>query len=409
MDFTDFQNLVTEDPTMAFLIIVGVSVVVFFISRIIVGKALVYLAKRTESKIDDIIVEHLKPFRVVWLSPLLILYFFSYLIPDFEMLINSVSLFFILWVSVITLNSLLDAINQIYESSANYSGVSIQGYLDLLKLILLLVGAILSISIFTGESPVVLLSGLGALTAVLLLVFRDTILSLVASVQIAAQDLIKEGDWLEVPADGADGDVLDISLHSVKIQNWDKTITVIPTYKMVDVAYKNWRGMTESGGRRIKRSLLIDLSSIFVCDQKTFSELSKIDLLKNTISEVKNISVTNQNGISRESTEILNGPQMTNIEIFRTYIDKYLQSRDDLFKPGEGGMTFLIRSLSPSPTGLPIELYVFTKTTVWGEYEQIQAQIFDHLIAAAPLFGLRLFQEPTGMDFSKLSRGTAIS
>ena len=295
MDFTDFQNLVTEDPTMAFLIIVGVSVVVFFISRIIVGKALVYLAKRTESKIDDIIVEHLKPFRVVWLSPLLILYFFSYLIPDFEMLINSVSLFFILWVSVITLNSLLDAINQIYESSANYSGVSIQGYLDLLKLILLLVGAILSISIFTGESPVVLLSGLGALTAVLLLVFRDTILSLVASVQIAAQDLIKEGDWLEVPAYGADGDVLDISLHSVKIQNWDKTITVIPTYKMVDVAYKNWRGMTESGGRRIKRSLLIDLSSIFVCDQKTFSELSKIDLLKNTISEVKNISVTNQN------------------------------------------------------------------------------------------------------------------
>ncbi len=407
MDFAEFQKLVSEDPTMAFLIIVGVSVLVFFVSRFIVGKALVYLAKRTESKIDDIIVEHLKPFRVVWLSPLLILYLFSYLIPDFEFLINSISLFFILWVSVITLNSLLDAINQIYEGNPNYSGVSIQGYLDLLKMILILVGVILSISIISGESPVALLSGLGALTAILLLVFRDTILSLVASVQIAAQDLIKEGDWLEVPDYGADGDVLDISLHSVKIQNWDKTITVIPTYKMVDVAYKNWRGMQESGGRRIKRSLLIDLSSIFICDQKTFQELGKIDLIKDQIEDFKNKSAQTVGGTSRDSTEILNGPQMTNIDIFRTYIEKYLLSRDDIFNTGEGGMTFLIRSLSPGPNGLPIELYVFTKTTVWGEYEKIQAQIFDHLIAAAPLFGLRLFQQPTGMDFSNIARGTA--
>lgn len=408
MEFADFQDLVSEDPTTAFLIIIGVSVIVFLISRIIVGKALIYLAKRTESKIDDIIVEHLKPFRVVWLSPLIILYLFSYLIPDFETLIDSVSLFFILWVSVITVNSLLDAINQIYESNENYSGVSIQGYLDLLKLILILVGVILSISIISGESPVVLLSGLGALTAVLLLVFRDTILSLVASVQIAAQDLIKEGDWLEVPDYGADGDVLDISLHSVKIQNWDKTITVIPTYKMVDVAYKNWRGMTESGGRRIKRSILIDLSSIFICDQMTFESLSKINLLKTQIDEIKN-RPSMGNEVSRDSSEILNGSQITNIEVFRTYIEKYLESRDDLYKTGEGGMTFLIRSLSPSPIGLPIELYVFTKTTAWGEYEQIQAQIFDHLIAAAPLFGLRLFQQPTGMDFSNLGGGSSVS
>lgn len=402
MDSVELQNLFTENPSMALIIIIILSIIVFFIFRVIIGKVLVYIAERTETKNDDILVKYLKPFRMAWLAPLIIILFFSYLIPDYELIIESVSLFFILWVSVTTINSLLNAVNEIYESTAHFSGVSIQGYIDIIKIIIILIGVILSISIITGESPAVLLSGLGALTAILLLVFRDTILSLVASIQITSQDLIKEGDWLEVPGYGADGDVLDISLHSVKIQNWDKTITVIPTYKMVDVAYKNWRGMQDSGGRRIKRSINIDLSSIFICDYETLKEFNKIDLLNSKIDAFENYNNVNAEEISSGSTAILNGPQVTNIEIFRTYTENYLVSRKDIFHSGADGMTFLIRSLAPSPNGLPIEIYVFTKTTVWSDYEHIQAQIFDHLIAAAPLFGLRLFQQPSGLDFSKI-------
>lgn len=300
MDSVELQNLFTENPSMALLIIIILSIIVFFIFRVIIGKVLVYIAERTETKNDDILVKYLKPFRMAWLAPLIIILIFSYLIPDYELIIESVSLFFILWVSVTTINSLLNAVNEIYESTAHFSGVSIQGYIDIIKIIIILIGVILSISIITGESPAVLLSGLGALTAILLLVFRDTILSLVASIQITSQDLIKEGDWLEVPGYGADGDVLDISLHSVKIQNWDKTITVIPTYKMVDVAYKNWRGMQDSGGRRIKRSINIDLSSIFICDYETLKEFNKIDLLNSKIDAFENYNNANAEEIPSE-------------------------------------------------------------------------------------------------------------
>jgi miniconductance mechanosensitive channel len=393
MTITEFLLHLQQNPLLALGAIVGLSVVLFFLARIIIGRGLTYIADRTESKYDDIIVDSLRPFRVAWLVPLIALYLFAYLLPDYQIYIEKGALFLILWVVALTVNALLNALNQIYESSPTFTGVSIQSYLDLVKLVVLMVAFIISISLVTGQSPLVLLSGLGALMAVLLLVFRDTILSLVASIQIATHDLVREGDWIEVPSYGADGDVINISLHTIKVQNWDKTISVIPTYKMVEVAYKNWRGMQESGGRRIKRSLNIDLGSIRFCDQGMLDRYKEVDLVKGFLEDrlsAEADSVPRGRGVPGESA-------LTNVGVFRAYVEAYLRTHEDLHQEK---MTLLVRELAPGPTGLPLEMYVFTKTTNWVEYEAVQAGIIDHLIAAASFFDLRVFQEPTGMDFA---------
>ncbi len=402
MDTTQLQLWIEQNQFFALIGIIILSVIGFFIARFIIARSLVYLANRTETKYDDIIVRHLRPFRVAWLAPVIVIYIFADLFPAYRNIIEQAMLFLILWISIITFNAMLSAANDIYESSPNFSGVSIQGYLDISKILIILVGVIFSISLFTGKSPLVLLTGLGALMAILLLIFRDTILSIVASIQISSYDLVKEGDWIEVPSFGADGDVLNMSLHSIKVQNWDKTITVIPTYKMIEVGFKNWRGMQESGGRRIKRSIAIDMGSIKFCDRAMLDEFRKIDLIRNYLEaryqEIERFQSENSDKIN----SLLDGPQITNVEIFRAYIAAFLKSRDDIYQEG---MTFLIRSLAPGRSGLPLEVYAFTKTTDWIAYEQIQGETFDHLLAAAPNFGLRVFQEPTGMDFAAIANG----
>ncbi len=398
MNIETIQTWIYENPYLALLGALILSYFLYLITRFVLSRVVQAFTARTENIYDDMIVEHMRPYRIAWLVPLLFLYVFSAYALGQESLFGNVILFMIIWVVVYSLSLLLNGLNEVYETRPSYSGVSIQGYLDIVKILFVLVGIILSISLFTGESPVGLLSGLGALTAVLLLVFRDTILSLVASIQIASNDLIKEGDWIEVPGYGADGDVLDMTLHAIKVQNWDKTITVIPTYKMVEVAYKNWRGMAESGGRRIKRSIMLDIGSIKFCDQDMVSSLQRIDLIKGYLTaKLKEIEAYHADGKLSDSP--FDGPQITNSEIFRAYIAAYLESRDDIHRES---LTFLIRSLAPDRYGLPIELYIFTRTTDWIAYEKIQAEIFDHLLAIAPVFDLRVFQDPTGLDFSAL-------
>ncbi len=400
MNLEAIQTWINENPYLALLGAVVVSYFLNLFTRLIFGRLIRSFAKRTENIYDDLIVDKLHPYRVAWLIPLLFLYVFSGYALDQDDLFGKLILFLIIWVVVYSLTLLLNGLNEVYEMRPSYSGVSIQGYLDLVKILFVIIGIIISISLFTGESPVGLLSGLGALTAVLLLIFRDTILSLVASIQIASNDLIKEGDWIEVPGYGADGDVLDMSLHAIKVQNWDKTITVVPTYKMVEVAYKNWRGMSESGGRRIKRSIMLDIGSIKFCDKAMLEDLLKIDMIKDyLISKLLEIEdfIHSKDG---HSDSPLDGPQITNSEIFRAYIAAYLRGRDDIHQEG---LTFLVRSLAPDRHGLPIELYIFTKTIDWIDYENIQAEIFEHLLAIAPVFDLRVFQNPTGMDFSAIA------
>lgn len=399
MTTAEIQAFIEQNPFLALIAVLMLSFLVYLIGRFVVGRALIYVASRTKNKYDDVIVEHLRPFRVAWLAPLAIIYAFAHLVPDFQGTIEKIALLLIMWVTAITLSALLNAVNTIYESSPSYNGVAIQGYLDLIRLLIFAIALILSISLLTGESPIVLLTGLGAATAVLLLIFRDTILSLVASIQIAANDLLKEGDWVEVPDYGADGDVLNITLHTIKIQNWDMTISVIPTYKIVEVAYKNWRGMTESGGRRIKRPIILDMNSIKLCSEDDLTSLSMIDLIQETtqakLEALQAYRVDNPETFDPP----LDGPQVTNVELFRLYIEQYLRSRPDIHTEK---LSLLVRSLAPSDHGLPIEIYAFTRTTEWAAYEAIQAEIFEHLIAATNTFKLKVYQQPSGYDISSL-------
>ncbi len=399
MAMSDLQEWMVTNPVVSLISVVILSVVTFLIARGIIARGLIYIASRTKTKYDDIIVKNLRPFRVAWLAPLLLIYSFAYLVPDAQTYIEKACLFLILWVGAVTINALINAANEVYESRPSFTGVSIQGYLDIVKILVIIVGIILSISLITNESPIVLLTGLGALTAVLLLIFRDTILSLLASIQISTQDLVKEGDWLEVPSYEADGDVINMTLHTIKVQNWDKTISVIPTYKMTEVAYKNWRGMQESGGRRIKRSIYIDLASIKFCDHEMIERFRKVDIINEyldfRLNEIE--AEIQRKGIEMDSP--LDGRQLTNVGTFRAYIEAYLAHHPDIHTEK---MTFLVRSLAPGPTGLPLEIYVFTKTTEWIEYERIQAEVFDHLLAAASYFDLSIFQEPTGKDFARI-------
>ncbi|HLD94721.1 MAG TPA: mechanosensitive ion channel family protein [Anaerolineales bacterium] len=381
------QTWLDSNPINLTIAVVVGALLAFLVARFIVARGLIYLTSRTQNKWDDILVKHLRPYRLAWVAPLIVVYVFAYL-WEAKTLIETSSLLLITWLVVLTFTSILSAVNLIYESRATYTGVSIQGYLDIGKLVFLAVGTILSVSLITGQSPVLLLSGLGAIAAVLLLIFHDTILALVASIQIAANDLVREGDWIEVPGFNADGDVTNISLHSIKIQNFDKTFTVIPTYKLMDASFKNWRGMSQAGGRRIKRAIFIDIQSIRFCDQEDLHRLSKFDLLKDYLPT----RTWGPNGASPDTL-----PRSTNVGAFMAYIEAYLRSRPDIRKD----MTIMVRHLDPGPNGLPLEIYIFSNTTVWEQYEAIQANIFDHLLAVVPDFKLKVFQQPTG-DFSSL-------
>ncbi len=287
--------------------------------------------------------------------------------------------------------------NELYERLPRSRNRPIKGYVQVVKILVLCGAAIIMVSVLIQQSPLLLLSGLGAITAVLLLVFKDTILSLVASIQITTNDMIRRGDWIEMPSMNADGDVIDISLHTVKVQNFDKTITAIPTYRLVTDSYRNWRGMSESGGRRIKRSLVIDQNSIRFLSEDEVEGLKRFHLLEDYLaSKEEELSEWNAKEGADDSSPV-NARRLTNVGTLRAYIIAYLKSHP---KIEEHKFTLLVRQLPSGPQGLPIELYCFTNTTNWGEYEAIQADIFDHLLAITHEFDLRTFQEPSGLDLS---------
>lgn len=299
----------------------------------------------------------------------------------------------------------LDAVTDIYnESYAEAKSRPIKGYLQVATLVAYLAAAVVIVAVLAGRSPLVFLSGLGALAAVLMLVFRDTILSLVASIQIASNDMIRIGDWVSVPQAGSDGEVIDIALHTVKVQNWDKTISTIPTNKFITESFKNWRGMSESGGRRIKRSLRLDMNSVRFLTEDEIGELSRRELLQDYMREsVAAIARYNEEKAAGSPGVIPEIRRLTNLGTFRVYVQKYLEAHPKTHKD----MTLLTRQLAPGPEGVPIEVYCFANDTAWANYEGFQGDIFDHLIAILPEFGLRAFQAPGGSDFRKaLARGT---
>jgi miniconductance mechanosensitive channel len=293
--------------------------------------------------------------------------------------------------------------NELYERLPTSKNRPIKGFVQVAKILVLCGAAIIVISILIDESPLLLLSGLGAITAVLLLVFKDTILSLVASVQLTTNDMLRVGDWITMPSMGADGDVIDISLHTVKIQNFDKTIVTVPTHRLVSDSYANWRGMAESGGRRIKRSVILDQNTIrFLTDDEVL-DLKKFKILAPYLA-AKREEIAEWNAKELEGdTAPVNARRLTNIGTFRAYIQAYLKWHPRI----DDNFTLLVRQLPPGPQGLPIELYCFTNTTAWDIYEGIQSDIFDHMLAIVPEFGLRTFQEPTGRDLGEAFKAGA--
>jgi len=319
-----------------------------------------------------------------------------------ELLVQRLALSVIVLSAVLSANALLDAINDIYqENFSEAKSRPIKGYLQVVGIVIYIGAGVVVVSILADRSPIVFLSGLGALTAVLMLVFRDTILSLVASLQIMSNDMIRIGDWVEMPQANADGDVIDIALHIVKVQNWDKTISTIPTHKFISESFKNWRGMSESGGRRIKRSLHLDLSSVHFLSDDEIERLSRYELLRAYMQQ-KQEHLAEHQGRSVPDDVIPEPKRLTNVGTFRAYIVRYLEAHPDV----HGEMTLLVRQLAPNPKGLPIEIYCFTNDTAWGNYEGVQADIFDHLIAILPEFGLKAFQELAGSDLSNAFAGT---
>ena len=377
------------------LIVLIISMISYAITRYGIVKLILRLFEKTSNKVDDILIQRGFLNRISYAVPLVIVYNLMDSIIGEDDIINRILLSLMAVVFVSCLNALLNAINDIYNQSKYSTSINIKSYFQVLKLFINLFSVVIIISILSGKSPFYLLSGIGALTAVLMLVFKDTILSFVSSIQISSNDLFKIGDWVEAPQFGADGDVIDIALHTVKIQNWDKTISIIPTHKLIDSSFKNWRGMSDSGGRRIKRSIYIDMNSVKFCDNQMLDNDKSMTLIKNYIED-KISDIGKHNASQNISESHINGRALTNIGTYRAYIKAYLKNNINIHKD----MTFLVRQLSPTEKGLPIEIYVFSNNTDWIEYEGIQSDIFDHLIASTSEFGLKIFQYPTGNDLN---------
>ena len=380
-----------ENPNIILLISILFAYILFLVTNQIILRSIAKIFRKTSTKFDDILLEQKVFNKLPYLIPLIFLYSLRDVVPFFKSL-DRFLIALIALIILISLNALINAINDVYRKSKFAEKLNIKSYAQVVKLIINSVGIIIIAALLAGKSPIYFLSGLGALTAVLILVFKDTILSLVSSVQISSNDLFKIGDWIEAPQFGADGNVIDIALHSVKVQNWDKTICVVPTNQLINSSFKNWRGMSESGGRRIKRSIKINMKSIKFCSDSMIEKFKTIYLLKDYMEEkLKEIDGYNIDKKIDEADEV-NRRSLTNVGTFRAYVKFYLKNNAKI----HNDMTFLVRQLAPQSDGLPIEIYVFSNDTDWINYEAIQSDIFDHLLAILPEFELEVFQNLTG-------------
>lgn len=385
------------------LFIIGLSWLANLIAKRIVVRVLTPIITRNRFKWDNILLERKVFTRLSHLVPAMIIYYFAPVFPTYRYYIEKGANAYMILIGIIVIDAFLNALNDIYNTYEVSKVKPIRGYIQTVKIFVFIIGGIIVIANLIGQSPVILLSGLGALSAVLMLIFKDSILGLVAGVQLSTNDMVRVGDWIEMPKYNADGDVIDISLNTVKVMNWDKTITMIPSYALISDSFRNWRGMQQSGGRRIKRSIYIDTTSIRFCTDEMLETYRRIHFLTEYIeTRLREIAEYNEQRGVDKSVEV-NGRQLTNIGVFRVYVQHYLQQHPSLHK----GMTMMVRQLAPGEHGLPLEIYAFTNDTRWVVYEGIQSDIFDHLFAAAPAFGLRVFQSPAGHDLRQVLQPAA--
>ncbi|HUP44614.1 MAG TPA: mechanosensitive ion channel domain-containing protein [Thermoanaerobaculia bacterium] len=409
--YPELTALLDDRPWLATTTYVTAVLLLAWLAYLLAHRILVRLAahlvRTSTARWDDAIVQRRAIHRAANLLPALVIYLAVPFVPGLPLfaviVIRNVALAFMILTVALAISALFAAINDIYMASERARTHPIKGYLQVAQIIVFVISALLMIAVLIERSPLLLLSGFGAMTAVLMLVFKDTILSLVASVQLTTNDMLRVGDWIEMPQLGADGDVIDIALHTVKVQNWDKTITTIPTHRLISESYRNWRGMQDSGGRRIKRAIHLDQTAIRYLTPEERLRMSRVSLLRDYLAAKQAELEAFNTSLTEQGQEPVNTRRLTNVGTFRAYVEAYLRHHPRIHQ----GLTLMVRQRPPGPAGLPIEIYCFTNTVAWGEYEAIQSDIFDHLLAIVPEFGLRVFQQPTGSDIEKGLAGTS--
>ncbi len=388
------------------IVLVILTLVSAVIIDVVTKKVMLRILKSSVSKTtnawDDILLEQNVFDRFAHLLPVVLIFLMAPIafegLDSLITVTTNIVYIYIIFIAIMFFNSLLNATDDIYKTFERSRDIPIKSFIQVIKLVLAFVGIVLAVATLLNQSPLYLLSGLGALTAVLMLVFKDPILGFVAGVQLIANRMVAPGDWIEMPKYGADGDVMEINLTTVKVKNFDNTVTTIPTYALISDSFKNWRGMQESAGRRIKRSIYIDINSIKFLEPKDICELENISLINDYLD--KKITELEKFNADHAGSDInsINGRRLTNVGTFRAYLVEYLRSHELISKD----LTLLVRQLAPTENGLPIELYVFSTDKDWINFENIQSDIFDHIYSVLPEFGLRAFQTPTGSDFLRL-------
>ena len=383
------------------LIIFSLTVLLWFISRRILRSFFYKVSKNTKSKFDDFLLKNKVPSIIACFPPILLLFFslddilskYPNILEFTEILLEVLGTL----ITIVFVKRLLNSIKDYLKTLSNFRDKPIDSYIQVIMIFIWFFGIMVIFSIISGKDIGTFLATLGALSAVILLIFKDTILGFVASIQVTVNDIVRIGDWITMKSYYADGDVIEINLSTVKVQNFDKTITSIPTYKLVSDSFINWRGMSESGGRRIKRSILIKVSSIKFLDDEQLSKLKQIERISSFITKRKEeIEKENKDkGVNKKL--LLNGRNMTNIGLYRRYALAYLKDHPQISQD----LTVMVRQLAPSPEGVPLEIYVFVKDKVWVNYEKIMSDIFDHLLAAIPTFDLECFEYTSEKSFSK--------
>ena len=384
------------------LLVLFVALIANRVTKSVVVRGIARLARWTTLSWDDVVMRHRVLQRVAHLVPALVIYHFATpVLAGYDQLtavVRQGALIYMVVIAALAADSVVNVGIEIVRGSRLPRELPVRSIAQVLKLVVYAVTAISVLALVLGRSPLLLLSGLGAMSAVTMLIFKDTILGFVAGIQLSANRMVSRGDWIEMPKHGADGDVLDVGLTTVKVQNWDKTITTIPTYVLIAESFKNWRGMEESSGRRIKRALYIDIGSIRFCDEEMLARFSKIQYIADYLM-AKREDIANWNAARGvELVSLADGRHLTNVGTFRAYVVAYLRHHPMVHQD----MTFLVRQLAPTEHGLPIEIYVFSRDQAWSRYEAIQADIFDHLLAVVPEFDLRVFQSPSGRDVERV-------
>lgn len=384
------------------IVLVFVSYLGYLITSKVMRKVLIPIMQRSKNQFDDLLIKHRFFRKLSYLVPALMLYYFTddtITIPFLITIVRTALEVFFIFNFILIANSILSTVNDFYDRYEFAKDHPIKGVIQILKIILYLIGLLIVIALFTDRNLSSIVLSLGAVSAILLLIFKDPILGFVGGLQLIFNKMLSIGDWISMPKYGADGTVLEINLTTVKVQNWDKTISTIPTYSLISDSFQNWRGMEESGGRRIKRSIFIDMDSIVFCTAEMLEKFRKIIVLKPYLDQTEKALNEYNAKFNTNPSILVNGRRQTNIGVFRAYLKEYLKNRSDIHQD----MTFLVRQLQPNEKGLPIEIYVFTKTTAWDEYEGIQSDIFDHILASVPEFGLRTYQFPKSGELKELA------